>query len=701
VTAAKQAELDLKARREREQGSQRARQGSQRDLRDELNVIDPTESVDLPPVSAEYPFAMQTSALHGLTVQDSIGAADLAEHLPPPRSPGMSTLDTEEAAWRKALLHEAVNLSLHTTDSSFSASSHRPSDSNAAATSPVLTAPEPSRSLSMKRILGQKILQQMSLEEEDLGHVEGLSQKLSPSSNRAPSPTAGLGAGLSSREGRYPATRQSTYLPVRAETPSNLYPLAPPPRKMSNPTLSFSQMDLHSPHRSDKSWQLRKSISSPLLSDSYDSEVRAGIVMTPPPVPHVNVTQPQSFTLESGVSSSSVESHRWVESVVSSSSCYSEEEAEAEAAQPRPSMTLSVDRPSLSEYSQPSPRGSAFRDAFHEHYTQTRSSHDGPPSSRTSAASPPPRFSTMSPPPRVSSSFAQIALSPPPRSSSLNYPAKYRVRVSSPRSGSPIPTASDPGHDWRGDDSAALNTIHLPEPTTPPSIAERRRTAVPPPTLHIPARPIPASIHSAPPPSSPTSFFDQIESNAVDDIDSSDDSDVGDDYQTASQEAPSLPPLDTMLPPLPADLAHPETTFNPDQSSGKRPFMRLGNHSTPHVSRSGFASPVAYSFDDRQSTFTSAPRRLPYFSRKKAPASDLGHGPLSSSDFYKYVQQQPALLEPARERRSVSTENNVVALRHKQKDLESLRKLDGMLIQHMEREKDTLKRIASSTVSKT
>jgi hypothetical protein len=686
ATAAKQAELDLKARQERDQASQRQHQSSLKEHLDVFDMIDPTEFVDVPPPLDGYPFAMQTSTIQGLTVKDSIGAAELAEHLPPPHSPGMSSLDAEEAAWRRALLHEAVNLSLHTADTSFSSSGRGSSAPDQA----VNLANQASRTPSIKRILGQQILRQTSLNREVFGQVDEPDREPPSFSNHTTSSdyTGRLGASLPTRDAEIVASRQN-YLPLRAETPSTLYPLAPPPRKMSNP-VSPLHVDIS---QSGQSVRVRKSASSPLLSEFYESD-RVGVSMTPPPVPQVNVVQPQNFSSSSAVSSS-LDSHHWTESIVSSSSYYShEEEAEIDATQARPSMTLSAERPSLSEYSQPSPRGSAFRDAFHEHYQPTRSSHDEQSSPRASANTPPPRFSTMSPPPRTSSSCAPMALSPPPRSSSLIRPARYQVAVSPPPA---LPTSPEHNPDWRASDQTIMQTIHPAEPTSSP-IAERRGTGLLPEALQIPVGHIPVSIHSAPPPSSPTSFFDQIESNAVDEIDSSDDSDIEGNYQTADQST-SLPPPDARLPPLPAELAHPKG--GKSGLSGKPSFMRLGNHSTPYVSRTGLGSSVAYSFDDRKGTIMITSRRLPLFSRKKEATSDHGHGPVSNSDLLDFVQQQPSLLEPGRERRSVSTENDVVAISHRQKDLESLRRLDGMLIQHMERERDTLKRIASSTISKT
>jgi hypothetical protein len=75
------------------------------------DVIDPTDAVDLPPPSADSPFTVQTSAVAGLGVEQSVGAAELADHLPPPGASTVWSIDPGES-WRKALLEEAVSFSL-------------------------------------------------------------------------------------------------------------------------------------------------------------------------------------------------------------------------------------------------------------------------------------------------------------------------------------------------------------------------------------------------------------------------------------------------------------------------------------------------------------------------------------------------------------------------------------------------------------
>ncbi|TFY69996.1 hypothetical protein EVJ58_g120 [Rhodofomes roseus] len=115
AAAAKEAEQDLRTRAVRKTRSQ----SIIRPQPSHLDVIDPTDAVDLPPPSSGYPFTVQASAVYGVNVSGALGAAVLAEQLPP-HSPGAWSSSTEDDAWRKALLAEAVHHSLNNSvDTSF------------------------------------------------------------------------------------------------------------------------------------------------------------------------------------------------------------------------------------------------------------------------------------------------------------------------------------------------------------------------------------------------------------------------------------------------------------------------------------------------------------------------------------------------------------------------------------------------------
>lgn len=150
-------------------------------------------------------------------------------------------------------------------------------------------------------------------------------------------------------------------------------------------------------------------------------------------------------------------------------------------------------------------------------------------------------------------------------------------------------------------------------------------------------------------------------------------------------------------------------------SSARPSFMRLGNHSTPHITHpmEGRRPPLPYGQPslpygsaDSKKPIGNVPPRTPFFSDKKSGKIEhMRIPPIPMLDFHKYVQNHPAGTEPTtgsqleNRRRSATGDDNVVrAWQSNQRAQESLRKLDGMLIQHMETEKDTIKRIATSAV---
>lgn len=698
VSAAKQAELDMKARGvRRDPGSQRGQQG------DFDDVIDPTDAVDLPLPSSTYPFAVQASALHGLGVQDSVGAALLAERLPPPTGPSMS-FDQDDGAWRKALLHEAVG---HSLDNSLDVSSLSVMVGGASTptplTSPQITNPgTPSsqiRSPSMKRLLGQRIISQPMIEPNDEPQPQ-LSQKKSTHP----------GGGLTSPASYVSKSRPPSFLPLRAETPCGPQtPLAPAPRRqIINPLYSLSQTDLPGDEQRQSSMSrgpsstpvLRKAVSSPMLSDAYESGIRHAMVITPPPLPTLTMYSQASSMELSGSSSFETSREGALRSVATSESHYSDGDGMDAERVPRVSMTLSVPtdgRPSLSEYSQPSPAASAFHDALNNegYHSASSSFHQQSQVSLDQQVAAtrvdPPRYSATSPPPRVSSSLANIALSPPPRTSSLHYKATSRKPTST--------SSSDPGHSSNSIPSdPTLQQILAPEPVTPPFPSSERRgnTMALSLSLNTQTGNVPVSIHSAPPPSSPTSFFDTIQTqpNAMDDLDSS--SDESDDDVSDSRGPTSL-----FVDPRTRAISNiPATTPRPS-------IMRLGNHSTPYIARPHRPS-LPFGVADPKKPIGNVPVKAPFFSDKRSGKSDQGHGPPSSTfDFYQYTQQHPAATTGGS---SVTNQANawrrpapegVRAWQSNQRAQESLRRLDGMLIQHMEAEKDTIKRIATTFYSKT
>ena len=299
IVVAKQVERDLKTREaERKRGESEQEQSVRED--DQSLMIDPTDSVDLPPLGAGLSFGPQSSALNGWGIEASLGAAMLADHLPP-ASPWSE--DTEEEAWRKAILQEAVVHSLNNSpavtpstrspaigprpfrsvefpSSPSPLSVSDPSSSSAQPGAQMATVPSVPTQIQVeappaassvpaprrKRELGQRILSHM-ISEEDLAraismspppHASSLQKQPSlgrrktnlsvetkrPSTTAGTSGTTSVTAKASSRMLR--VSSGSLTIPSRAETPvAPTHPLAPPPRRQPmTPVTSDSHSEL-------------------------------------------------------------------------------------------------------------------------------------------------------------------------------------------------------------------------------------------------------------------------------------------------------------------------------------------------------------------------------------------------------------------------------------------------------------------------
>ncbi|KAH7930199.1 hypothetical protein BV22DRAFT_81771 [Leucogyrophana mollusca] len=688
ISAAKQAEADVKAReavREAEPGSRLRKP----DLFD--GIIDPTDAVDVPMPSPDYPLALQASALHGMGIEDSVGAAVLADRLPPPYSPGPSSIDPREDAWRKALLHAAVGHSLNNSLTSISFSASSPT--------PARTPRHPRSSDSLhhralqqqRRQLDQKILANPLIDApESEGPSSPLSSPLASHPLTPVNPRSHLTAGCLAIPEEQRLSSLS-YAP-RAETPVPQTPLAPPPvRKYlgsSQPQYSLSQTDL--PDRqgassSDPHKAIRKTFSSPMLSDSYEKSGARGFDMTPPPLPSLGLN-----TSHSPAQSSVLDPHRM--STMTGLSRYTSSEQDDEPA-PRPSLALSLPttdgrRPSVSEYSQPSPTVSAFQDRWGSDGYFSASSQPPLPRSRDPSREPPPerqsppshlpRLSTlsMSPPPRPSSSLAGVALSPPPHRS------PYHPSISTSRIPRPPPSRSSSDHTFRSFRSLNSSAIQRPPIPTPLMLNVSVDTF--------------ASLHSAPPPASPAAFFDHIQGhpNAMDDLDESDDEDCrsdGDGFGT-DQDVTAV--------------------YSPSHPSHKPSLTRLGNMSTPNVAHSS-KDPGPFLNQgiplERKQPIGNIPSRAPYFSSVKGSPDSIT--PLKLAQYSREHllgesssrEQLPPRTDlgwqestpppPKRPTTAGAAEN----VRRWQMDVEqSSRRLDGMVVKHMEAERDTLKRIAGA-----
>ncbi|KAG2133659.1 uncharacterized protein EDB93DRAFT_1173984 [Suillus bovinus] len=640
IAAAKQAEIDLKGRDvppDRDRGVRRPKV----DVFD--GIIDPTEAVDVPPPSANYTLALQASALHGLGIEDSVGAAVLAERLPPAGSPGHSiSLDPQEDAWRKALLHQAVGHSLN----------------NSAVTSVVSlsTAPStPTRSphhLRSSESLYQRaltnprnMLDKKILENPIVDHLE----ELEPPIHTVGAPSdRDLVARLPPREN----VRLSSYTPLRAETPVPQTPLAPPPRRQLGDT-QFSHSQSYLPAGSTELRRtLRKSCSSPMLSDFY--ELRRTSMMSPPSLPSLSISPPPSHRMSRMTA-------------LTGFSRLTDDSTAFDDIRSRPSLAISVPatdgghRPSFSEYSQPSPTASAFRDrwsnSYYPHNFQSLPvdplSHSQHSHSSMSPPAPTPRPSTMSPPPRPSSSIVGIALSPPPHRSgnNTNQPRPSRLHEALSFNNS----------------SSSQGTFHSFKSFSPlPSNSGTQSHLLLPLDVNVSIDSFVSGIQSAPPPSSPASFFDHIQNhpNAMDDLDDSEDSR--------------------------SDMDQDMSVYRDPEPSPHPSLMHLGNRSTPSIART--ANELQGSPTERHKPISNIPQKTPYFTDVKSSPNSLTHLTLAQ-----HSQEHLTVDASAPQQPDVPGSENVRRWQKEQQALaESSKRLDGMLIQHMEAEKDTLRRIAQT-----
>ncbi|KAI0064758.1 hypothetical protein BV25DRAFT_1913937 [Artomyces pyxidatus] len=675
VVAAKQAEQDIKAR-EHAQGRKSGQDMQLKEAPAPFDlVIDPTDAVDLPPQANDSPFAVQASALHGLGIEESVGAAILADRLPP--SPGVWSLDPEEEAWRKALLHEAVGHSLNTTPAASSRVTVSPQSPTTSTSSRALTADESSVSRaprsptpSMKRNLGQRIV----MPDEQEAVVALLTD---PSLQRQLSDPPRV-----VQERRKLQPSNPNHPPERSESPATPHrPLAPAPRKQNGDfarvrpdSLGGDEEEAWRKSRmSTSSRGVRKAVSSPLLREIHESALHGPVSMTPPPLPRSRFAS-TATSLDHG--SNAPIGHRPMDSQTSGSH-YSEDAYEPDQMGTRPSFASSLpSRPSLSVYSQPSPTVSAFQDALYEGHEQSDSVR-GSTSFESSATEqaeaspphPPPlrvRRATISPPPRTSSSLGTTALFPPPRSSSFaRSPAASRTQfLASPRPS--VSSSSDPGHSHYV--SATSMSLSVHETSLPPYPLGNRQPANSPARLQIPL----SAVQRGPPVSSPIEFFDRIQmDHAMDEFETSDEESILESVGDSSvYDEARTRPNSSAVPPSP--LGPPFV-----QGGSSAPF---GN-STPSVSPSPSREDVSVI---ERSPVANVPPRPTYFKDAK------GEQPLSNYELLQYARPADAAVE----RRPVTAEAEGSAKRGGRTP--SLLRLDGLLIQHMEAERDTLSRIAKT-----
>ncbi|TDL25779.1 hypothetical protein BD410DRAFT_607610 [Rickenella mellea] len=724
ASAAKQAELDLRQREaERRKAGGTDTSDSEKDD-DFDDFIDPTDAVDLPPLTGGYRIAPQASALNGMGVEASVGAAMLADRLPP-GTPGVWSVDSSEAAWRRALLHEAVGHSLNNSMSTTSPSAGTPVPSLHLNTAVPRPAVSPSSTLRKKRELGQRILTQI-MDDEDF--------EVSPDRVEVDGPVPPAMLNTTNLVDTSRLSSGSMNPPLRAETPTvPTHPLAPPPRTTPlTPLHSIFHGD--NPIQGSRPRLIRKAISSPLLPNHY--ETLAGITRATSTTPTQRFSPAVILHDPEGVES--VQSLAGTRRSMSTGSMYSdidedEDEDEDEDdtafhtpnemissdldmdidvsfdAQPRPSLTaslLSQGRAS-SEYSQPSPTVSAFRDALEgNRYSRAPSStthSHGQHSARTSrhlsglsrgydSPNPSRRSDILTPPPRTSASYVSTVLSPPPRSGNVF------VRPVVMRSPSPGRPSDDSmwSHGGRAEDGEMLvdpdlsaerslsppmeEEVEGPElelPVHPFAAAERQLPVVAPPIPPHPAAAVPAAAsgnnsNNRIQPPTPISFFDEVEAQNVgmDDSSEEDSDDDGEDGESEMETAILFVDPNTMA------------VSNTPMRRAEPAILKLDNNSNPYLvassSSDGHGRGV-HGHPGRPPLPISLPS--PMFARgdpqggSSSAAGASGSGPSGSASGS--TPEKPKVLKKERKKRAAQKGAS----------------LDGLLIQHMENERDTIRRI--------
>ena len=782
MIAAKQVEQESKIRAER-MAELQERNLDQAERFD--GIIDPTDAVDLPPPSTKYPFMIQASALQGLGVEESVGAAVLADRLPPPRSPGLWTVTEEDEKWRRLLLTQAVGHSLSNTPDSWASrtpvkrpplSTSMPSTTPRSPPSPTPQPPSPTpqtQILFNGPILLPDALRKR-LHSPSLSHLTP--PKLQPLhlGRKASAPDIHNVPRLS------PTLGSSYDPPVRAETPvAPTFPLSPAPRAtmgpgspgvkhLVNPIYSLSQSDLgdggetgigspcSSPTSSSGNYQtsgpsvqeilsrqhegeemntvrsilaqaartaqstrsmmstrsarsLRQSVESEKLLDMQGNQAGEGggrTLMSPPlstlptTTEHAMVSPRHTLGAESEAGTNSQfeeeDTDEWFGLHDDSGS------RESSGAFPRTRSMLSYVAP-------PSPTVSAFYDALEGR----RDSESSPAGADTDvgASSGPETFvtadtraSVYSPPPRQSTSIPPQPLPPPPRRRPLASPGPRR----------PSTLRQEP------------ITIWEPEPSSPPlpdKSGERRGTGF---SMDLPRGPeisrnVAEGTTQGDAQRMSISFFDNIQSdlNELDESSSSEEeSEAGSDLGE-SFGAPVFRNPDTHTVSIPGRRSISSTTARPARPT----LMRLGNNSSPQL---GSSTSSASSFNQIrhdypvfdpilfrgpvENTPTTPTTKTSFFTsltpkkqKQQGVSSEDYHGPRARS-LEDGHGAGPSTSNAELTFLDMESEQASSVLSHGSRETEEMRKsqdestkiLDGLVLQHLEKERDTIKRITES-----
>lgn len=442
---AKQVEQDLKLKE-----AERRMAASERSdiITDQDQYLDPTDSVDLPPTSANNLLAPRASLLGDLSLQGRNDASGLADNLQP-SSPGIWSVDSEEVAWRTALLRAAVDHSLSNSpvatpsrtppvrspnlSAESSSTPPLPTSLLHPADSPRTTSPMANlrlrskasvSSLGQKRDLGQRIITQMIDENIDVTP--------SPAEMNEVKEVASRPSGSTEESGTSNSALGAAEVPVRASSPTvQTLPLLPPPRRTAIPTVSsVPSYDVHEDesaddHEASGLLQVEQPALPLRLSDAYESHVGLSGAfgeLTPPATLNTSVTlanRSGHFKSTESLTSGS----RYSDDPDATAFLTPREGTQASTPQTsRPSISVMTAYRASSDYSESSRTSTEFRDAFD--HTPTRGCSSPSVVNTLGARSRSPSYASdhdhsrtamLSPPPRVSSSLAHAILPAPPR----------------------------------------------------------------------------------------------------------------------------------------------------------------------------------------------------------------------------------------------------------------------------------------------
>ncbi|VDB88431.1 unnamed protein product [Peniophora sp. CBMAI 1063] len=518
-------------------------------------VIDPTDAVDLPPRQAApsvFDLGLQASNLAGLGVDQSLGAAVLADRLVPPGTPGLWSLDPDEEAWRSDLLSKAVSHSLNSTPAPSTGLRSRTTSSNL-------------MSLNSTPAVSRRIMQPERL--QDLAETGVPIPPPLRTRASAPDTRAHYNRGAPQTKGRKGVV---PVVPLRADSPQQPHtPLAPPPKlksAMRAPSPSPSTRSAQSTRsaytakttRSTPALSMRRASSSPHMHEQY--AYTGPPALTPPPlIPSSSAAHVPKHSLDSAHTKSST-SASYAEMPMSpppesaygglmSPTMSPTTASFSHSHMPHPSSGTTgtfesgrgrshSDHASTSAYSQPSPTRSAFRDGRRSTSSLSHSSRAESQSSFLELSDEPdnmypppvpplpiPRVHET-PPPRVSSSLgAPTPLTPAPRSP--RKPAVKRLQTAptplmptlsvAPSSPNPSLSSSDPGHAHGTPFVSALD-LNAPRlsPSPSPNRSPRASPHPPPRDLRIPspARGRPTTSSSLPAPAPPRVSTSSLSSSA-------------------------------------------------------------------------------------------------------------------------------------------------------------------------------------------